>query len=124
MLYCCRAQTDPCGPRTCGWSFTTRNFKIFMVHNYHGAVISVKFVDVNRRKSPLVQGGLEIPVKVIVAMPFSTDNKQALDKYNILVSDHYEEPADGNFKDAITSILSDSEGDSDTDESETDKEEA
>ena len=26
----------------------TRNFKIFMVHNYHGAVISVKVVDVNR----------------------------------------------------------------------------
>ena len=59
-------------------------------------------------------------------MPFSTDNKQALDKYNILVSDHYEEPADGNFKDATTStsILSDLEDDSDTDESETDKEEA
>ena len=84
---------------------------------------AVKVVNVNRRKSPLEQRGLEIPVKVIVAMPFSTANKQALDKYNILVSDHYEEPMNGNFKDATTSILSDSEGDSVTDESETDKEE-
>ena len=87
-------------------------FSWFIIN--HGAVTAVKVVDVNRRKSPLVQGGLEIPVKVIVAMPFSTANKQALDKYNILVSDNYEEP----------SILSDLEGDSDTDESETDKEEA
>ena len=84
----------------------------------------MKVVDVNRRKSPLVQGSLEIPVKVIVAMPFFTANKQVLDKYYILLSDHYEEPVNGNFKDATTSILSELEGDSDTDESKTDKKEA
>ena len=26
-------KTDPYGQRTSGWSFTTRNFEIFMVHN-------------------------------------------------------------------------------------------
>ena len=97
-------------------------FSWFIINR--GAVISVKVVDVNRRKSPLVQGGLETPVKVIVAMLFSTANKQALDEYNILVKDHYEEPVDGNFEDATTHILSDLKGDSDTDESETDEEEA
>ena len=48
----------------------------------------------------------------------------SLDKYSTLVSDHYEEPVDGNFEDANTSILSDLVGDSGTDQSKTDEEEA
>ena len=61
----------------------------------HGAAVTVKVVDIKHR-SPLAQGGLEIPIEVVV-MPFSAANKQAIDKYKRLVDNHYEEPINGSF---------------------------
>lgn len=40
----------------------------------YGATITVQVVDINRRRSPLVQGGLEIPVKVTISMQASDAN--------------------------------------------------
>ena len=60
----------------------------------HGAAVTVKVVDIKHRRSPLVQGGLEIPIEVVVVMPFSAANKQAIDEYKRLVDNHYEEPID------------------------------
>jgi hypothetical protein len=44
----------------------------------YGALVSVKVVDIHRRRSPLVQGGLEIPVEVTVTMTYSEKNKAAM----------------------------------------------
>ena len=63
----------------------------------HGAAVAVKIVDIKHRRSPLVQGGLEIPIEFVVVMLFSAANKQAIDKYKRLVDNHYEEPIDKSF---------------------------
>ena len=73
----------------------------------HGARVSAKIVAVNHRRSPLVQGGLEIPVEVTVEMDFSEDNKISILKYEALVNERYKEPIDGKFEDATQSILED-----------------
>ena len=88
----------------------------------HGAEVFVQVVDVNHRRSPLVQGGLEIPIEVSIVMPYSDANKQALEIYRTLISEHYEEPVDGNFPDATAAILAGINASS-TDESDTDTEE-
>ena len=48
------------------------------------------------RRSPLVQGGLEIPCKVRIAMDIRTKRQQdVLDRYKELVREFYYEPSDG-----------------------------
>ena len=88
----------------------------------HGAEVLVQVVDVNHRRSFLVQGGLEIPIEVSIVMPYLDANKQALEIYRTLISEHYEEPVDGNFADATAAILAEINASS-TDESDTDTEE-
>ena len=39
------------------------------------SIVTVKVVDTHHRRSPLVQGGLEIPVIVMVQMEHNTQNK-------------------------------------------------
>ena len=73
----------------------------------HGAAVSVKVVDINYRRSPLVQGGLEIPIEVCVVMPLSDANKRALDTYRTLINENYEEPVNGNFPDVTATVLAD-----------------
>ena len=80
----------------------------------------MKVLDVNHRRSPLIQGGLEIPVKVSVVMEHNEENKLALGIYESLVKEHYKEPIDGEFDDATASIL---EGIASSTESDTDVEE-
>ena len=71
----------------------------------HGGVVTVKVIDVNHRRSPLIQGGLEIPVEISVEMENNNENKLALGIYESLVNEHYKEPMDGEFDDATASIL-------------------
>lgn len=61
-------------------------------------------------------GGLEIPVLVIVTMPYCTKDKDAMGKYEELIGEHYQEPVDGIFQDATVSILKDIELDTSSDE--------
>ena len=61
-------------------------------------------VDIHHRRSPLVQGGLEIPIQVTVEMELTKKNRQCLNKYETLVGEKYEEPVDGKFEDATDSI--------------------
>ena len=49
--------------------------------------MSCKVMDVHHRRSLLVQGGLEIPCKVIAEMEMTGKNSLAIDKYKQLVSD-------------------------------------
>ena len=62
--------------------------------------MSCKVVNVHHRRSPLVQGGLEIPCEVIVEMEMTNKNSLAIDKYKQLVSDQYQETVEGKFPDA------------------------
>ena len=56
--------------------------------------------DENYRRSPLIQGGLEIPVKVICEMNDAPRNRAIMERYKTLVTRHYIEPGqDGQFDD-------------------------
>lgn len=79
----------------------------------YGAIVSVKVMDPHHRRSPLVQGGLEIPVQVNVVMEFSAQNEKALSRYEELVRQSYKEPVDGKFDDITDSVLQDIENSSD-----------
>ena len=53
----------------------------------------------------MVQGGLEIPVKVIIEMEHSTRGREILARYQIHIRDNYKEPTDGKFDDCTSEIL-------------------
>ena len=83
-----------------------------------GGVVCVKVINKNHRRSPLVQGGLEILVQVTVEMDLTERNKAILEKYKQIVVSNYKEPrTDGNFNDCTKEVLKELEDDdSDTDE--------
>ena len=83
---------------------------------FHGGLVTTKVMDTRHRRSPLIQGGLEIPIEVTVTMPYSPANKEAIMKYEDLVNKRYKEPEDGKFEDATKEILEAVSGDSDTDD--------
>ena len=43
-------------------------------------------MDIKHRRSPLVQGGLEIPVKVIIEKEATTKNREIINKYKLVVA--------------------------------------
>ena len=55
----------------------------------YGAVVTVNVLDTHPHRSPLVQGGLEIPIQVIVKMECKTQDKDALTRYEALVNQYY-----------------------------------
>ena len=69
----------------------------------HGATVKVKVSDTKYRRSPLIQGRLEIPVEV--QMENSSENQQALSKYETLIAENYQEPVNGKYVDATPDIL-------------------
>ena len=71
----------------------------------HGARLSAKVVDTQHRRSPLVQGGLEIPIEVTLAMECSELNELHIKQYESLVKEKYKEPVEGQFEDATAHIL-------------------
>lgn len=84
----------------------------------HGGRVTCQVIDDRHRRSPLIQGGLEIPVKVVVDMDANEKAMQALQLYETLVREYYKEPIDGEFEDITASVLEDlQESDCDTDES-------
>ena len=63
-------------------------------------VVCAKVIDHNHRKSPLVQEGLEIPVKVAAEMDLTERNKAILENYTQIVVLDYKEPGiDGHSDD-------------------------
>ena len=83
-----------------------------------GRVVCAKVIDKNHRRSPLVQGGLEIPVQVIAEMDLTERNKAILEKYKQIIVSNYKEPGmDGNFDNCTKEVLKELEDDdSDTDD--------
>ena len=71
----------------------------------HGARVSAKVVTVHYRTSPLVQGGLKIPIELTVEMEYTEKNKLCVEQYEALIREKYKEPIDGRFEDATASIL-------------------
>ncbi len=70
---------------------------------FYGAIVTAKVTDTNHRRSPLIQGGLEVLIKVTVTMKNSPQDMQAMDK----------EPEDGKFDDVTKEILGGLESDTD-----------
>ena len=68
----------------------------------HGGRVACKVTDVHHRRSPLVQGGLEIPVLVTITMELGSKNVQLMKKYEQLVK-----PVNGKFDDVTASLLKD-----------------
>ena len=71
----------------------------------HGARVSVKVVSVHHRRSPLVQGGLEIPIKLTIEMEHTEKSQLSIKKYEALIREKYKEPVNGRFEDATAAIL-------------------
>ena len=73
---------------------------------FRGGVVCAKVIGKNHRKSPLVQGGLEIPVQVTAEMDLTERNKAILEKYKQIVVTNYKEPGiDGHFDDCTKEVL-------------------
>ena len=59
-----------------------------------GAIVTIQLRSSRFRRSPLVQGGLEIPCTVTVEMIDTVTNNKLLDRYKELVHELYEEPSE------------------------------
>ena len=57
-----------------------------------GATISVKLTGMHYRRSPIVQGGLEIPCEVKAKIPGTVANLLVMERYKQLVGELYIEP--------------------------------
>ena len=73
----------------------SRETRFFLLR---GGVVCAKVIGKNHRRSPLVQGGLEIAVQVTAEMDLTERNKAILEKYKQIVVSNYKEPGiDGHF---------------------------
>ena len=61
--------------------------------------------DAHFRRSPLIQGGLEIPVEATVRMEACTKNVEVIERLKQLVEQHYKEPVNGQFEDCPKEVL-------------------
>ena len=97
-----RCHSLPVGPQGSGMACAASVSRLTFYIILHGATVTAKVVDTQHRRSPLVQGGLEIPIEVTVEMDFTDKNKLCLDNYESLVN---EEPVDGKFENETRAIL-------------------
>ena len=56
------------------------------------ATVSVKLTGVHYRRSPLVQGGMEIPCRIKMQIPGTVSNLLAMERYKQLVAELYIDP--------------------------------
>ena len=76
-------------------------------------------MDTKHRRSPLVQGGLEIPVKVVIEMEATTRDRKIINKYKPLVVTSYKEPdRNGLFDDCTKDIIQELQQEDDIDSDE------
>ena len=69
--------------------------------------MTCKFVDTAHRRSPLIRGGLEIPIEMKLEIDVSENALLAMNRYQDLVSKHYREPVNGEYEDVTKKILED-----------------
>ena len=70
-----------------------------------GGNVKVTVVDSKYCRSPLIQGGLEIPVTVCIEIDSTSKNVSVLERYKKLVNENYKEPNNGNFDDCSKDVL-------------------
>ena len=74
-----------------------------------GAIITAQLTSEHYRRSPLVQGGLEIPCKVTVTIPGTCANLLVMEKYKQLVDELYVQPKEeqiiGSFLQPLSSVI-------------------
>ena len=69
-----------------------------------GEVAFAEVINTTHRRSLLVQGGLEIPGKVVVEIEATSKNRLIIDKYKELVN--FKEPSqNGHFDDCTKDVL-------------------
>ena len=69
-------------------------------------MVYLKGTDENYHRSPLIEGGLEIPVEVICEMDDTPKNRAIMERYKTLVTTHYKEPGqNGHFDDCTKDVL-------------------
>ena len=71
----------------------------------HGASVDAFVLPTHHRLSPLIQEGLEIPIKLVVKLTDNGVNSAKLQKYRKFVDENYREPVDGKFADDTERIL-------------------
>ena len=62
-----------------------------------GEHVKVTVIDSKHQRSPLVQGGLEIPVTVCIENVSTSKNVLVLERYKKVVNEKYKEPINGNL---------------------------
>ena len=74
-----------------------------------GGVAVAEVINTTHRRSPLVRGGLEIPVKVVVEIEATAKNRLIIDKYKQLVLANFKEPdlnvLNGHFDDCTKDVF-------------------
>ena len=71
----------------------------------HGASVDAFVLATHYRPLLLIQGGLEIPIKLVVKLTDNKVNSANLQKYRKLVDENYREPVDGKFPGDTERIL-------------------
>ena len=71
----------------------------------HGASVDAFVRATHHRPSPLIQGGLEIPIKLVMKLTDNEVNSVKLQKYRKFGDENYREPVDGKFADDTERIL-------------------
>ena len=74
-----------------------------------GAKISLKIRGRHYRRSPLIQGGLEVPCDVTITMVRSVVNHLLLTRYEALLKEFYLEPKDEEIIGAFLSLANETE---------------
>ena len=75
-----------------------------------GASIKVVLTSDHYRRSPLVQGGMEIACKIIASMPATCINLALMGKYKQLIEDSYTEPQKEEILGSYLNRIEDEEG--------------
>ena len=77
-----------------------------------GAQVNAVLTSNNYRRSPLVQGGLEIPCEVTIRMPATITNHMVVDQYKELLNEFYTEPREEEILGSFLAIspLDDNDG--------------
>ena len=72
-----------------------------------GVVVFAEVINTTHKtRSPLVQGGLGIPVKVVIEIEATAKNRLIIDKHKELVLANYKEPdLNGHFDDCMKDVL-------------------
>ena len=71
-----------------------------------GVAFTAEVINTTHRRSPLAQGGLQIPVKVVIEIEATAKKRLIIDKYKELVLANYKEPdLNGPFDDCTKDVL-------------------